>query len=664
MTKKARILVVDDTPVNLHLLGRILKGEGYDVRLVPSGKLALISAGKEPPDLVLLDIRMPEMSGYEVCEQLKADDRTRNIPVIFISALRETSDKVKAFSLGGVDYISKPIQKEEVLARVRTHLDLQTLQNRLRERNSELTETNEQLHREIEERKQAEAALRESEERFRTLVEHGADAIFMHDFMGGILMINQQASESLGYPKEELLAMNILDFQDYGSDRIKKGRYWEDVSSDRPLLFETRFKPKRGNPFQVEIRMVRVQLGGQNVIVSFARDVQLRKQMEEERLRMNKLESLAVFTGGIAHDFNNLLYIITGNIDLFKEDLELDSDSLRRLDRVETAARRAADLIRELLTFSKGGEPVKKTASVHKLIADTIEIFKKPPDVEFNLNFPPDLPQIEFDEIQMRQVLNNMINNSVEAMPDGGIIDIRAAGVILDDPGVVSGIHLEPGGYVTIRIRDRGIGIPKENISYIFDPYFTTKPKGNRKGTGLGLSSAYSIIKKHNGRISVESETATGTVFTICLPVAAEMPGYIPETLVQQIKPPRTGGRILAMDDEEMIREMLDEMLTLLGYKAQTTRDGDETVALYKRAMQSGEPFTAVILDLTIKDGMDGKETLEKLSEFDPEVKAVISSGYCDDPVMASFKEHGFLDAIPKPYKLKKLGEVLKRVVG
>ncbi len=658
--KKERILAADDTPANLHLLGKILKQEGYDVRLVPKGALALSSAAAEPPDLILLDIKMPDMSGHDVCGRLKADPRTRNIPVIFISALHDAPDKVEAFSAGGVDYITKPFQAPEVLARVRTHLNLRSLQDRLERRNAELTNVNARLLDEIAERRRTETALRESEERFRTIVEHGADPILVYDETGDILTVNRAACQSLGYSREALLAMNVSAV---APDMARRSA---DADQAWPAMTETACIRRDGAEIPAEARLVPIRYDGKTAMAAFIRDIHARKIMEEERLRMKKLESLAVLTGGIAHDFNNMLFITLGNMDMIKNHPGLDAEGSKHLRRAEKAALLAAELVRELIVFSKGGNPMKTRASVRQLIGGLDVESRGAPPVRCDVRLSDDLWEVEADEVQMTQALNNLILNAREAMPDGGLIRLSARNVALARQTVMSGIVLDPGRYVEISIRDQGRGIAEAHLPLLFDPYFSTKVRGREKGSGLGLATAYAVIKRHDGRISAAANPDAGATFRIYLPAVDPRSDAAPEkdapASAAKTQGART-GRILVMDDEQMIRGMLRKMLRGMGYEAETAAEGAEAVSLYKAAMAAGTPFDAVLLDLTVRDGMDGKETVKRLTAADPGVRAIISSGYHDDPVMADFASYGFCGAIAKPYLKEKLVDALTAVL-
>ncbi len=382
-------------------------------------------------------------------------------------------------------------------------------------------------------------------------------------------------------------------------------------------------------------------------------DITDRKKAERERLHFSKLESLATLAGGIAHDFNNILTAIIGNISLAMLDLQMEEESRERLTEAERACMQAQNLSRQLLTFSKGGAPIKELVSVKKLVTESASFACRGSQVSHESSLPDNLWTVEVDPGQISQVFQNIVINAIQAMPTGGMIKIR--GENLEVAG--SELPLDIGRYVKISVQDEGIGISAELLPRIFDPYFTTK----QQGSGLGLATAFSIIKNHHGHISVESELGIGTTFNVYLPASDRK-------IIQQPKEERKllsgKGKILVMDDEAVVREVQGKMLIALGYEVKFAQDGGEAIELFTEAQAAGDPFAAVILDLTISGGMGGKETIARLLKIDPQVKAIVSSGYSDDLIMADFRQYGFTAIIAKPYRLSELGEVLKEALS
>jgi two-component system, cell cycle sensor histidine kinase and response regulator CckA len=389
-------------------------------------------------------------------------------------------------------------------------------------------------------------------------------------------------------------------------------------------------------------------------------DVSEKKKTEEEIGKSKKIESLGILAGGIAHDFNNLLTGILGNISLAQTYLTPDHRAFDRLEAAADASKRARELTHQLLTFSKGGLPIKTTASVAELLRDSAGFVLRGSSVRYELSIPHDLWSVEIDPGQVSQVVNNLFINALQAMPKGGTISVHAENCSVDED---SAIPITPGNYVRIHIQDRGVGITPENMQKIFDPYFTTK----KTGSGLGLTTAYSIIKKHDGLITVGSQVGVGTTFCIYLP-ASQASLRSPLGHDAGNRGHNSKGKILVMDDEELIRELSAELLTQLGYEVSLVKDGATAIAVYQQARNLREPFDLVIMDLTIPGGMGGKEALLRIREIDPKVRAIVSSGYSNDPVMSDYREYGFVGVLRKPYEaddvIKQLKSALKGVEG
>ena len=389
------------------------------------------------------------------------------------------------------------------------------------------------------------------------------------------------------------------------------------------------------------------------------------KSAEDKLQKIRNLESIAALSGGIAHDYNNLLTVIIGNISLIQSYIEPDDMIGGLLEEALEASMTAKSLTQKLITFSRGGRPIMETASISPVIKSATEFSLSGSNIKCEFSIPDNLWLVQIDKTQIGHVIHNLVMNAREAMPEGGIIKVAAENVNITDktPGLEN--RLKTGHYVKISITDQGIGISKEILNKIFDPYFSTKDLGTQKGMGLGLSICHSIIKKHNGDIAAEPVTETGASLQFYLPASEE-------TIVTQksLEDPENAkivlgkGRILVMDDEKMVIKITGHILNRLGYDPSFSEDGAQAIEMYKKAMESQNPFDAVILDLTVRGGMGGKEAIKKLIEIDPKIKAIVSSGYSNSPVMTSYKDYGFIGVIAKPYNInelsKKLNEVLK----
>ena len=378
-------------------------------------------------------------------------------------------------------------------------------------------------------------------------------------------------------------------------------------------------------------------------------EIEERARMEEELLCRRNLESLGVLAGGIAHDLNNFLTVVKGNADLAR--MRPEADELKvLLDEISMACDRAAFLASQLLTFSKGGAPVRRTVSVAKLVTDAVDLARVGSAVGISVEIAPDLWFAELDPAQMQQVLQSVLANARQAMPTGGLIEVTASNVHIQNTTIGR------AQYVRITMRDFGKGIPSETLPRIFDPYFTTKPGA----TGLGLTSAYSIVQKHSGTISVESQPGRGTLVTIDLPASnGSMPASSPSTPLGQQR-----WKLLVMDDEEGIRRLLKSVLTSLGHEVICASDGAEAITLYDAAKASGREFDAVLLDLTVTRGMGGTDAAARLKESGASAKLIVSSGYSDSPVLANFREYGFDDMLRKPWTPIDIAEVFRRVLA
>ncbi|MEJ2034023.1 MAG: PAS domain S-box protein [Deltaproteobacteria bacterium] len=387
-----------------------------------------------------------------------------------------------------------------------------------------------------------------------------------------------------------------------------------------------------------------------------AQDITHLREKEKEMMKVAKLESLGILAGGIAHDFNNILTSILGNIELAQMTLPPESSAAEKIVIAGRACERAKGLSQQLLTFAKGGAPVKKIHAMPDIIKEAAELALRGSNVKSIYSFPADLRLTEVDETQFSQVVNNLVINADQAMPEGGILEITASNVHLEQGNAQ---ELEPGKYIRIDLKDQGIGIPGKYFDRIFDPYFTTK----EKGSGLGLAVCYSIIKKHGGTLTVDSTPGVGSIFSIFLPASEKK--QTSEATPREVEFYGT-GRVLVMDDDETVLEIATDMLQHLGYQVETVKDGMESLTAYETAtaLKKGEPFEVLILDLTIPGGMGGKETVQRLLKIDPHAKVIVSSGYANDPIMSDFAEYGFKGVIPKPYKLNELSKTLQDVIG
>jgi len=544
--------------------------------------------------------------------------------------------------------ITDRIVAAEVLRKVNEELEI-----RVDTRTAELSAANEELQRDIEERQRVETALRKEESIRRNMFEAIPDMLTVIDRDFRIIHSNWGGGYDYVPLEQRKANCHCYDAFYPGQGKICEPCHVHKVFATGKPVYQEKHNPRIG---QVEVRAYPIfDESGQVVMaIEHIRDITERKKLEEERIKSQKLQSLGVLAGGIAHDFNNILTGVLGNISLARTLTEPNSKLARRLEEAEKATQRAGDLTQQLLTFSRGGEPVKKSANIKQLAIDSVSFVLRGSNVRCDFSLPDDLWPVEVDAGQMNQVFNNLIINADQAMPEGGIIRVLAENMLI---GQEKQPILPEGRYVKISVRDQGSGIPEANLGKIFDPYFTTKAKGN----GLGLATVYSIINKHGGLITVESQVGVGTAFHFFLP-AAELD---PDDKEHENRPPASGkGKILIMDDEEIIQEVAGEILRHLGYKVEFCNEGSEAIAKYKLAAKTGEPYDAVLLDLTIPGGMGGKETMKLLLEIDPEAKGIVSSGYSSDPILSHYGEFGFCGVVLKPYAIGEISKTMHEVLS
>jgi len=529
-----------------------------------------------------------------------------------------------------------------------------------------------ELNKEIDERKRAEDALRESEERFRTFADFTYDWEYWIAPDDHHIYVSPSCERITGYDPEAFindpgLIEKIVHPDDHST---VVNHFGEEQSLEKLPSIDFRIITRNG-----EVRWIShvcqavygadgTHLGrrGSN------RDISRRKQIEEELLKSKKLESLGVLAGGIAHEFNNALMGIMGNIELLKMDLPEDEGRDRYFEAMKGSSHRMSRLTDQLLAYARGGKYQPKNLKLDDFVIQTLSILQHDlsPEVRVETHFPKDISYIKADHAQMQMVLSAILANSNEAIEDEGLIRITAGNKDVNEDFTKQHPGLKPGPYVCLTIEDDGKGMDEETRKGIFEPFFTTKFQGR----GMGMAAVYGIVKNHVGWISVESELGKGTAVQIYLP-AASAESQAPSTKRLEVdsqstivNQQSTIQRILVMDDEEMVRNVSNALLTHLGYEVEVAVEGVEAIEMYGKAMESGKPYDLVILDLTNKFGMGGVKTIERLLEIDPDVRAIVATGYSNDPIISNFREHGFRGALPKPFSMDELKTALREVIA
>jgi PAS domain S-box-containing protein len=665
------VLIIDDDPTNLAVLSDQLEQCGLGVAIARDGAEGLERAKRARPDLILLDIVMPGMNGIETCRRLKSDESTREIPVIFKTSLSETPDKVAGFEAGGVDYITTPFQVEEVLARVRTHLELSRLrvelEKRVEERTTELRLASELLRLELAERRRSEDVLRKSEKRFAKIFQANPAAIAITRISDGRFVdVNDSLVRLLGYARDELIGRGTLELGIW-IDPEDRGRVVELLKTgesvhDREVLL----RAKDGQVLTTRYTAELVELEDEPCMLSLVSDITGRKEAEEEHARLEvrflqaqKLESVGRLAGGVAHDFNNLLTVISGYSDMLLRSLAGDEAKRAQVEQIREAGERAAALTQQLLAFSRKQIIQPRPLDLNGVIADTEKMLRRliGEDIELLTVLEPSLGTVMADPGQIDQILLNLAVNARDAMPAGGQLLIETANVGPDPTYQARHADATSGPAVLLAVSDTGTGMDEETQRHLFEPFFTTKEKGH--GTGLGLATVYGIVKQSGGWISVYSERSKGTTFKIYLPQIAAM-----GEKTERREVPASGlhgtETVLVVEDQEEVRALAVAALRAYGYRPLQAANGAETLALLK---QDDTPIDVMVTDVVLP-GMTGKELASLAAGLRPGMKVIYTSGYTENVIVNRGVLAEGVEFLPKPYTPAALVAHIRRVLG
>lgn len=641
--EKGDLLLIDDDPAVLQVLGAILAKEGYGLSSVTQGRMGLKAAKEGLPDLILLDIGLSDLDGIEVCTRLKTDKRTSAIPVIFISGLKTEEDKIRGFDAGGVDCIAKPFGVQEVLARVATHLTISRSQKQIEAQNV-------RLEREIRRSRQLIAA-----------IEHAAEGIFLAGPDRIITYANGSLCAETGYKKEEIIGstMDVLAGEDnersfYAEVRnaMRAGETWSGRYST---------KRKDGTSYKVEGSIVPIKDDSGQVTnyVCVTRDITEQIRLQEELQQAQKMEAMGTLAGGIAHDFNNILGAILGNAELAMEDVSPDSPTYSNLQGVLKAGMRGRDLVRQILAFTRKTRTEKRPVSLAPLIQETHALLRAsiPATVDVALVMDAALDTVEAEPVQIQQVLLNLVTNAVDALMDEkGRVEIRLSNLSLSPGGAVPDKGVRPGDYVVLTVADTGYGMTEEVKRRIFEPFFSTKKPG--RGTGMGLAVVYGIVKDLRGTIAVSSTAGKGSLFTVYFPRAK----IASKARKERKSVPMQGRRerVLFVDDEEPIVLVGMNMLGRLGFDVTIARGGADALEQFAR---DPNLFDVVITDQTMP-GMTGLALTEELKRIRPAVPIVLCSGRTDLLPPQQMKRLGVAACVTKPFTRSELAKAVLSALG
>jgi PAS domain S-box-containing protein len=622
---KGNILVVDDEPDSLRLITEVLTKEGYEVRPADTGELALASVAMRTPELILMDIRMPIMDGFEVARQLKAKAETRRIPIMFISSATAVEEHVECFRVGAVAFVNKPIVREELVARVQAHVELDRLRRRLEqevaERTAALESAYEELQRELEDRIHAETALRESEERFRNMADTAPVMIWVSGPDKMVTFLNKEWLEFRGRTMGEELGDGWAE--GVHPDDLERCLNTYYAAFDERRRFKVEYRIRRADGeyrWVLDSAVARFAPTGEFAgYIGSCMDITDLKRSHEERLAMQKMESLGALSAGIAHDFNNLLGSILAESDLALSSSPAESGSREHIERISSVALRASEIVDLLMAYAGTIQtPSLHPVNLSEVVEETLELMHASLPKEANVitNLAPDLRPVHSYGPQLRRVVMNLVRNAAEALNrEGGAITIATALEHVDGNAMLAdGSPAPDGDYVRLTVSDTGRGMSEEAMARVFDPFYTTKFLGR----GLGLPVVQGIVRTHGGFVRLSSSVGAGTTFEVLLPASGER--------MHRLESDRGAvaqrSRVLLVEDEQTLRDAITTALARRGFEVQAVPDGEAALELF-----AADTIDAVLLDLTLP-GMSGAEVRNEMLRIRPDARIILTSAY------------------------------------
>ena len=668
--RRSLILVVDDDEANRELLRDLLEVQGHEVVEAENGGAALELVQNCLPDVILLDLMMPVMDGFEVCQRLKEDPKTAPIPVIMITALQEREDRLRGIKAGANDFLTKPIDKEDVILRLKNAVYTKRLHDQIRDQNLELQDKNEQLKeaarlRDVVERiTRYELGERIKEQQCLYAISEisGRSDISLEEILQAVVDV---ISPGWQYPKITCVRFSIED-KKYTTDNFQETEWRqrcevlvdnENIGEIEVYYLKERPEEDEGPFLKEEADLIQAIAEHLSLIIERFRAEETQEKLEAQLLQAQKLETIGTLAGGIAHDFNNILTPIFGYLNLAQQELPPDNPVHARLEQVLRASSRAKDLVQQILVFSRKAEQERKPMQLHFIVKEALKLLKAslPSTIEIKQNIDSEAGTVLADPTQIHQMIMNICTNAYQAMfGSGGTLEINLKKFEVTSAFAKMHPNLGEGSYVLLTISDTGHGMDSETVASIFEPFYTTKEVG--EGTGLGLSIVHGIVMSHDGEITVYSEPGVGTAFNIYLPKVDIDAGQ--EVHEDEIS--ITGDeRILIVDDEETIVELAGEILTGLGYSVSAFVSSTEALETFR---ENPDMYDLVISDHTMP-GYTGTQMAEELMSIRPDVPIIIMSGFGLTLTPEKCEELGIRDFLTKPFHAYDLGRSIRKVI-
>src|SRR5450631_886489 len=618
--RQSRILIVDDDDNDRQLLRVLLAAEGFIIDMAASGAEALAVIAREPPDLILLDVVMPDMDGYQVAAAIKSDQALVPIPIVMITVMDDRETMMRALALGVEDFLVKPVHRAELYMRVRNLL-------RLKAYGDHYGRYSQRLEQEVSART---AALTASEHRYRALFESATDAIVVLTRDGFVREMNHRWEEIVGVSRGELIGRHVRDFAAPGQDAANIESYQRMIASNAAVSAPLRIATADGSSLLMEFSHASIEVDGESLVLAIGRDVTEQRQLEEQLRQAQKLEVIGQLAGGIAHDFNNILTAILGFCELLL--MELGPNDVGRTDvfEIKIAGERAAGLTCQLLAFSRKQILQPSVLDINGVIKGMEQMLRRliPAHIDLVVSLNGEIGAIKIDPTQLEQIVINLVVNAADAMPRGGKLTVETSNVYLDEHYQRRHLPVTPGDYVMLAVSDTGVGMNDATSGRVFEPFFTTKELGN--GTGLGLATVYGIVKQSGGDIWVYSELGHGSAFKIYLPAVTGTLSSAVKTMMAPETALRGSETILLVEDDEAVRRLARLILERIGYRIIEAKNPKEAVRM---AEQFGERIDLLLSDVVMPES-EGPSLRDRLSAVRPDIRVLYISGYADEAVV------------------------------